>query len=648
MKRLFAILLALIMIMSLSVTAFATEGEENTDNSTIVEVNTGTGSIVITNANLGDTYKLYKIFEATYTPYDATTQEAPDAVSYTVTNDTIYNYMFGDGAPNVSYNAETGVITNGVFDCVVSTKVIYKHDSVDNNKENVFAYLETMVRYLETNTTYTYDATAETVQTSKVEFQDVAFGYYLIDKEAESGVDVAVTITSNTPDVNVIDKNQKPASEFDKLVWDEDTEQWVTDTSAEVGDILEFKVEFTATNYDGDKRVEYYSIMDTKGTALWIEFEDITVTVDGVPLTKGYYHGAAGPNGNTEHLPEAGEPFEWDFIGDGWDEDDAKNDPQDAEWYLIHYGFDQIEIVIPWLEDHTFTGTTSGFGLEYSEATKKDPESARYGSPVTVVVGYTASVEPNATIGDHPTNTQSNNLWNTAKLTWNPTASQYPGESTTEASVYALGMHKVDDATGASLAGAEFGLFYDEDCENPVHVIWTGIPGVYMVDDLLTDITGEKRSSARKMYAEWLDDYLGEGHENDGTQKYKMVTGDNGKLVVLGLEAGEYYLKETVAPNGYNILPAAQTVTVGATTETFDVIVDSNNNPVDTDRSHMQDGYVIHSWNANSVVVSNSKGVQLPSTGGKGTVMLITFGTMVAIGFAVLMITQKKMTIYHD
>ena len=38
----------------------------------------------------------------------------------------------------------------------------------------------------------------------------------------------------------------------------------------------------------------------------------------------------------------------------------------------------------------------------------------------------------------------------------------------------------------------------------------------------------------------------------------------------------------------------------------------------------------------------------MPSTGGEGTIMLITFGTMIAIGFAVLLITHKKMSIYHD
>ena len=44
----------------------------------------------------------------------------------------------------------------------------------------------------------------------------------------------------------------------------------------------------------------------------------------------------------------------------------------------------------------------------------------------------------------------------------------------------------------------------------------------------------------------------------------------------------------------------------------------------------------------------NSTGVELPSTGGEGTMMLITIGTMIAMAFAVLLITHKKMSVYHD
>ena len=40
--------------------------------------------------------------------------------------------------------------------------------------------------------------------------------------------------------------------------------------------------------------------------------------------------------------------------------------------------------------------------------------------------------------------------------------------------------------------------------------------------------------------------------------------------------------------------------------------------------------------------------VPCPKCGGKGKIILITFGALVAMGFAVLLITQKKMSIYQD
>ena len=60
------------------------------------------------------------------------------------------------------------------------------------------------------------------------------------------------------------------------------------------------------------------------------------------------------------------------------------------------------------------------------------------------------------------------------------------------------------------------------------------------------------------------------------------------------------------------------------------------------------DGYTMYSFVATNAVVENSKGIELPSTGGEGTMMMITFGSMIAMAFAVLLITHKKMSIYQD
>ena len=74
MKRLFAFMMALVLVFSLATTAFATGG-------------TGAGSITITNAQAGETYYVHKIFDATY---------EGDAVTYTILpTDQFFDDLFG-------------------------------------------------------------------------------------------------------------------------------------------------------------------------------------------------------------------------------------------------------------------------------------------------------------------------------------------------------------------------------------------------------------------------------------------------------------------------------------------------------------------------------------------------------------------------
>ena len=589
MKRLFSFMMALVLALSLGVTAFAAEK---------------TGSITITNATQGDTYSIYKIFDATYST-DA--DGNADAVSYSIDKEKnqFFSYMFGtDGKTEntyFSYDAVTGAVT--------------RKEGTQNS--DITGYLTDMVR----DTTHNFAAVkTETASAATLVFDDLPYGYYLIDK----GNGAVVTIDSNTPDVKVIDKNQVPGTDFSKQVWDEETEKWVSSSSANIGDLVEFQVQFDATNYDGEKQIEYYTVADTKGNALWVEFNSVEVWVDGKKLDRGYYHATDG----------AHKTGEWEFFGTWTDEEKADSD--NAQWYMIHRGFDAFDIVIPWMDSYHFEGTTNDFSLTYGEGAK-----SINGSPVKVVVKYNASVEPGATIGV----SQDNNLWNTADLSW--TYGKTGGSkdpSTTTVTAYAMGLEKIDADTGAHLAGAVFEVYRDEDCTKPVYVIPTDIKGVYILDDLNTSVSGAYRDTSRGKYEDYLEAYLGANWAN--TQKNVVTSEVNGKLVILGLEAGDYYLKETAAPDGYNKLATTTVVTVGQTNNSFFVIADANGNVVDAQTATGEQ--VRHTYTATSAIIKNSKGVELPSTGGEGTMMLITIGTMVAMAFAVLLITHKKMSIYHD
>jgi LPXTG-motif cell wall-anchored protein len=172
---------------------------------------------------------------------------------------------------------------------------------------------------------------------------------------------------------------------------------------------------------------------------------------------------------------------------------------------------------------------------------------------------------------------------------------------------------------------------------------------VYVVDDVFNTLSGEKRVSSRKRYEGAWEAYINTEVDEDNNRIAKevtkvidgvsvaafvrqdMTTPDTGRLIILGLEAGSYYMKETRPPEGYNQLAAAVEVKVAVEGSTAGKAVV---NGVDT---------IVY-----TARIVNNQGVELPSTGGKGTMMLITIGTLVTVAFAVLMITQKKMSVYHD
>ena len=108
-----------------------------------------------------------------------------------------------------------------------------------------------------------------------------------------------------------------------------------------------------------------------------------------------------------------------------------------------------------------------------------------------------------------------------------------------------------------------------------------------------------------------------------GTYQYQIPNG----LMVDGGE-GEFVLKA-----GENITP-------------FSIFAAANGSVADI---QAEDGvHTEHRYDLTHTVVHNSKGVVLPSTGGEGTFWLITIGTLLAIGFAVFLITHKKMSVYTD
>ena len=648
MKRVFAFLLALAMVLSLAVTAFAAEGK---------------GSVTITNATIDEVYSIYHIFDATIkykTNADGTfvlenDKKVVEGVAYTISEGSQFFPILFE-----KKTADDGTITyvntagNTFFDYNPNTGSVTKKEGV--NDSELITYLTDLVTNIgdDDKYDYTFETAVDPIKATsgEVKFNDLPYGYYLIT----SSLGATVTINSNTPDVSVIDKNQEPGSDFNKQVQTgvdaEGKPIWEDANSANIGDKITYKISFEATNYDGDKLIKHYQVHDEKGDAIWAEFNSIQVWVDGKELPRGYYLSQGGDRDNGT----------WEWLGDhdnscndGWDDvSAAEKTRNNAQWYLVHLGYDQFRVTIPWLNGHTLTdvmtnGVVTSYSLNYPENA-----TSKYDSPADVVITYDAVVEPEASIGG----TTHGNRFNKANASWtseHETGSTPPDEVVTK--VYGLGLLKDDSATGQNLADAKFRIYKDAACTQPVWVVPTNIDGVYMVDSKGTyseGVSGTMMKDVREYFREKvtgydaiLAEYLKDDEGNAVEKNNLVVSQVNGKLIILGLEAGSYFLKEVEAPDGYNALTQPVELKAGEGTRSFNIFV----NEATGDVADIQQTDGVHTekiYDLTHTVVHNSKGVELPSTGGQGTFMLITIGTMIAMAFAVLMITQKKMSVYKD
>ncbi len=109
----------------------------------------------------------------------------------------------------------------------------------------------------------------------------------------------------------------------------------------------------------------------------------------------------------------------------------------------------------------------------------------------------------------------------------------------------------------------------------------------------------------------------------------KIIVKD-GKATIFGLGNGTYYLEETKQPEGYNKLASRVEVKVK----------DADNNAT---TEIAENDKIMYVENSGGVHVINYNGTVLPSTGGLGTTLFITIGSLVALMAAVVLVTNKRM-----
>ena len=228
-RKLASLLLALVMVFALATTAFAQD----------VTGEGGNGSITISNAAKGETYTIYKLFDATVSADHksiAYTGEIPESLN---------EYFIAD--------------KNGYISATTKAK---EGDKMSEGLQNA---LKTWTEKEEPVATAESDGSA-------LNFTGLAYGYYVV---TTSQGNQAISVDSTMPNVTIVDKNSSTPSKLTKTATATATG---TDKSFSIGDTVTYTVRFKTSNYDGAgenaKKIVSYTIEDTLPDFL----EDVTVT----------------------------------------------------------------------------------------------------------------------------------------------------------------------------------------------------------------------------------------------------------------------------------------------------------------------------------------------------------------------------------
>ena len=506
MKKIMALMLAAIMMMAMSVTAFAAE----TTHSLTVKVKGGQDL-------KGQTINLYKLF-------DVTESGEGQKKNYAYTVNTQYKATLAS-VLNIAENSK-----DEKFAAIV-TKLGTDHSTEVQKFANDFT-----ADVLTKNLSATVNS-GKITEANKLSytFDNLADGYYLVyvtgGKEIQSSL---VTVDAQTNTVNLKTEAPSITKTADKA-------------TAEIGQVVTYTVTGVipdTTGYDS----YVYKINDelsagldfvnnANGTALETDATAVNVTV---------------------------------AFKDGTD---ASTAPKEATLNSTNNKKMSLDLSAWVRANQANKGKT--FTVTYYAKVNKDAE---------VTNNNRASLE----YGNNPSNTTTTT----------------PSEAKTN--TYPLDINKTKKGSEEKLAGAKFRLYSseadakanDESKAIKVSPVVAGVAGNYVVDPASTTTEFES---------------------------VKSIEGKGYNLHINGLEAKDYWLVETQAPEGFNKLTDPIKVTITKTSETEWTV--AKNDTTETDKI---------------IDIENSTGSLLPSTGGRGAIAFAVIAALLVFGVAVSFIRDKR------
>lgn len=566
-SRFMAVLMAMTMILSMSMIAFAAEAPK--------------GTLTVNNTVAGKTLDLYQIFTAT---------KSGDNVAYTLNS--AYEGFFKTKVDNGS-SLSGEALSEAAYN--------YVNAQVGTDGSNGAEFAKAILGWiLENNATVDATHTTATTTDGTTVINNLAYGYYVVyplgatDTSAAPGtgqdytsVASLVSVTDTNATVNM--KSNYPT--VDKKIIPTQSGSGIT-----VGAIVDgswegnHQMELDDEN-DPEDTIAPHGAVDEKKAGDFAIGDTVTYQLTSkVPDMTGY-------NSYTFKFT--------DTLSKGLDlkailsvkvgDTELKAGKTGDNTYLPTYTTNDNGT-------HTLTISFNNFYNNFMNRT---------GETITVV--YTATLNKDAVIGMNPNTNKA-----VVEYSNDPTAG---GTGTSEPSIvdvhtfnFTIFKYYLKGETQTGLANAEFELYKANEAGDAADT--NAKINIVKVKD------GEYRQATPEEAAA------------GGFKSDVIVSGTNGKVLVKGLDAGTYYLRETKAPEGYNKLLSDIKVEITATYGTDGKLasykVDYTYNGV------KKDGDAITSKdNSPEVAVENKTGAQLPSTGSKGALMvtlagIVLFGALTA------------------
>ena len=566
-SRFMAVLMAMTMILSMSMTAFAAEAPK--------------GTLTVNNTVEGKTLDLYQIFTATkneagnvaytlnsaYDGFFKTKVENGSSLSGEALSEAAYNYVKTQVGPDGSNGAE---FAKAILGWILenATTVATTHTTANTTAGT------TVINNLDYGYYVVYPLGA--TDTSTVPGNETVKS--VASLVSVTGTDATVNMKSNYPTVDkkIIPAQSGSGAKVDAIVngsWenvshmglDEDDENESEDTIAPRGAADE-------------KKAEDFGIGDTVTYQLTSKVPDMT-----------------GYNSYTFKFSDT-----------------------------LSKGLDLKEVLSVKVGNTTLTAKKAGtntYALAYDQTKRTltvtlndfyNSYKNRTGETITVV--YTATLNKDAVIGMNPNTNKA-----VVEYSNNPKSD---GTGKSEPSIvdvhtfdFTIYKYYLKDQNKTALANAEFELYKANttgdaaDTNAKINIVDEG-NGVY------------RQATADEAKV-------------TGFTSAKIVSDNDGKVLVKGLVAGTYYLRETKAPDGYNKLLSDINVEIKAnydettgTLTSYSVDYTYNGTPITGNAITTKD-------NSPEVAVENKTGAQLPSTGSKGALMvtlagIVLFGVLTA------------------